>query len=114
MGTWGFGPYDNDAASDDLARVFTLLLTPVDAFVAHPLIDETFWPSYGAISSMSALMQHSPARPWTGAGVLDPGPVVASMRSCAAGAVDREEIDAELLGALEPVLDRFEALVNDK
>jgi hypothetical protein len=82
MGTWGSGPFANDAALDFVGGVIDHLMEAVGEFMAEPQIDETFDAAFAAIALINAVMERTPSRPWADGGPVDGEPIRAAMLAC--------------------------------
>jgi hypothetical protein len=116
MGTWDAGPFNNDAAMDFVADLFTTLMEPVNEFLESPEIDETFDAAFAVIAIMNEVMTRTTGRPWDTDHVLRPEPVVEAMIKCFDEQIDGMEPDSEFKTqhreALIAELERFTLLLS--
>jgi hypothetical protein len=115
MGTWGAGPFKNDAALDFVSGIIDTLMESVNDFMSSPQIDENFDPAFAAIAMLNAIMAITPSRPWDSSAdkAVDGGPIRDAMLACYDEQIDSMEPKADFKrdqrAALVTTLDEFVA-----
>jgi hypothetical protein len=61
MGTWGAGPFQNDAALDFVGEIRDQLVEAIESFVRAPRIDEGFDEAFAAVALLNLVAGGSPA-----------------------------------------------------
>lgn len=116
MGTWAAGPFENDAALDFVGDIIDQLMAAVNGFVEAPQIDESFDPAFAAVALLNVVMELTPARPWSGNGVVDGGPIRDAMLRCFDEQIDemdpKPDFKRDQRAALVSTLDEFVRLLE--